>query len=311
MIRGFSLFITILFLASNASATHRFFMIETGDIWHQLDNGSVVLKAPQSSEFWFQYRNRQFVAPWRFEMVYVPVREEVTPNGTFEFIFDTDDACNPLVLQGCEQFSTFIELDNNPTPVPTVVNGLEVSFAHEAGAGPDPSLGFTDGVGTRGKLVFSVSEELIYSLSSLYEILGVNVQYARMHLAFYEARKGSHPVDGSNPWAEYEWFPLVMVSQTTPTGGSTDVVLGFPNDVACNGCADVGTDFTGILHPGNIYSLEWETDVVRGADETAAVFPTGNVSLVVPEPSSDLMGFAGLLGLAFLGRRRALAAKVS
>ena len=301
MIRGLSVFITILFLAGSAEALNKFKFVETGEILQRLNNGDLVLKDPQFTKFGFSYGN--FVlTPRSYELDYIPVREDVTVYTNFKFEYNTDDYCDPLVLIGCEQFSTFIKLDHDPSPIPSAQNGFEVDFAHEVGT----IEGASDVIRTDGKLVFSVTEEVTYTLSALYDILGDNIDYATMHLDFYEARRGTHPVDRFNVMAEYEWFPLVKVHQYVQEGPYTDVRFDFPSEVACDGCFEVGTDFTGILVPGNYYSLSWATTMyfAHGSDYDT-VFPSGGVSLVVPEPSSNLMVCAGILGLAFLGRRRA------
>jgi hypothetical protein len=304
MIRGISLFIAILLLAGNASAFPYMTLIEAGEIdWTPSYQGEPLStrKFPATAtKFDFSWRNRESgIWPTNGNSVLFWAPVDRPSSTTDDFELDTND-CASLGLSPCfDQFLTSLQFGRFTSVLvdePTHLRGLEVEFNHDIAA--------LDGVATHGTIVFTVNELQTYSLSALYSIPGTDIGAATLGLRFYEARR-VHPVDPADYWAQFEWFPLVDIRQTIQGPDNfSDVVLQAPDDTICNGCFEVGTDFEGVLHTGRIYRLDYDIDVYGAEEMVGHRFPEGNISFVVPEPSSDLMAFAGILGVVFLARRR-------
>lgn len=299
MIRAISLFITILLLAGSASADllHTTFV---GEVWKDDPSGGRLQPAQESV---FNFAFVDFLASnTRFRLT------DPVDAGTRSFDFDTVQDCvlpdagfvwspfqppvEPVPADCFDRAWTRYGFGNN-------ADGFNVEFNHVLAG---------EGVETDGAVVFVVFEEdLVYSLEGTYRVQG-DVSGYSFGVQLLELRSTRPPVPG-DLWSEFEWITLVNELHTTNGAANFEFSLG--DEPTCPTCEGGENRYTGILKKGTKYRLAFITHAWADLGVPGTVFPGGGVALVVPEPSSDLMGFAGILGLAILGRRRARAAKVS
>jgi hypothetical protein len=318
MIRGISLFITILFLAASADG----FELRLHEVAPTF--GMPLDYEMQNTIFEF----RKFT---RFDFTNTRLIDDVAarvPASTYDpaFDFDTVHACTFLLPEGspCDpDFHTWYEFggkygagspeessfydeslpDNQQGRTP---NGIKVGFGH--------TLEADTLIESKGILVFYVrGEDVTYSLDAFYEILGgqEDIESFSIWVELLELRLTHPEAEGSN---QYSWVPLVAERKYLGTTRRDDGVwvdlnasnVGYTlgESPECPRCDGGVNRYTGILKRVTPYKLAYSVNAGRNTEAANIVFPEGSVNLVVPEPSSNLMAFAGILGVVFLARRR-------